>query len=178
MPSGRRPVKRVLVVEDDDGIRGLVRGALEPSGYEVIEAEDGRQGLRALYEARPDVVVLDTTLPEIDGWEALERLRDFSDAPVIVLAPMPRYEDVVRALKAGLRRAQVANEQVERFGGAARIVPRHVVLVPPVGTRVPGRVGGHVPTNGGDIPVPRSVTFRRLGRGPDRGESDVDERSA
>lgn len=89
------------MVEDDDGIRGLVRKALEPAGYEVTEAGDGRGGLRALYEHRPDVVVLDTTLPEIDGWETLERLRDVSDAPVIVLAPFPRYEDVVRALRAG-----------------------------------------------------------------------------
>lgn len=84
---------------------------------------DGRQGLRALYESRPDVVVLDTTLPEIDGWEALERLRDFSDAPVIVLAPFPHYEDVVRALKAG------ADEVVAKPFHPDELVARVDVLV-------------------------------------------------
>ncbi len=57
---------------------------LERAGHEVITAENGRRGLRAFYEVRPDLVVLDVRMPGLDGWETLERLRDLSEAPVLM----------------------------------------------------------------------------------------------
>ncbi|HEU4448698.1 MAG TPA: response regulator transcription factor [Gaiellaceae bacterium] len=92
---------RVLVVDDDADIRGLVRELLERQGYEVREAADGRQALRALYASPPDVVLLDVSMPELDGWQTLERIRDLSDVPVAMLTARAAELEKVRGLKAG-----------------------------------------------------------------------------
>ena len=70
-----------------------MRMLLERAGHEVISAENGRRGLRLFFEDRPDLVVLDLRMPELDGWETLERLRDLSDVPVLIVSgqtPPPR----------------------------------------------------------------------------------------
>ena len=92
---------RVLVVDDDADIRGLVRELLERQGYSVTEAANGRDGLRALYASPPDVVLLDVSMPELDGWETLERIRDLSDVPVAMLTARAAELEKVRGLKAG-----------------------------------------------------------------------------
>ena len=63
-----------------------MRMLLERAGHEVISAESGRRGLRLFFEDRPDLVVLDLRMPELDGWETLERLRDLSDVPVLIVS--------------------------------------------------------------------------------------------
>ena len=93
--------QRVLVVDDDPDIRGLVRTLLERAGKDVVEAHDGRQGLRALHSERPQLVVLDVTMPELDGWDTLERIRDLSDVPVLMLTAHATELDAVRGLRAG-----------------------------------------------------------------------------
>ena len=75
---------RVLVVDDDADIRGLLRELLGRAGYNVVESPNGRDGLRALYGSAPDLVLLDVSMPEMDGWQTLERLRDLSDVPVLM----------------------------------------------------------------------------------------------
>src|SRR6266496_4386981 len=70
---------RVLVVDDDDDIRALVRTLLERGGIVVRDAPNGREGLREFHAWRPDLVVLDVSMPELDGWNVLERIRDMSD---------------------------------------------------------------------------------------------------
>jgi DNA-binding response OmpR family regulator len=92
---------RVLVVDDDADIRGLVRELLERTGYVVAEATDGREGLRALHAWRPDLVILDVTMPTLDGWATLERIRDLTDVPVLMLTALGRELEKVRGLKAG-----------------------------------------------------------------------------
>jgi DNA-binding response OmpR family regulator len=92
---------RVLVVDDDADIRGLVRELLERSGYRVAAAADGREGLRALYASPPDLVLLDVNMPHLDGWQTLERIRDLSDVPVIMLTAQGAELEKVRGLKAG-----------------------------------------------------------------------------
>jgi DNA-binding response OmpR family regulator len=92
---------RVLVVDDDSDIRGLVRELLERQGYEVAEAGNGRDALRALYSSPPDLVLLDVSMPELDGWETLERIRDLSDVPVAMLTARAAELEKVRGLKAG-----------------------------------------------------------------------------
>ena len=70
-----------------------LRIVLERHGYEVVTAENGRRGLRCFFETRPDLVVLDIRMPELNGWETLERIRDLSDVPVLMLSglsPSPR----------------------------------------------------------------------------------------
>jgi DNA-binding response OmpR family regulator len=92
---------RVLVVDDDADIRSLVRELLERQGYDVSDAANGREGLRAFYTRAPDVVVLDVSMPEMDGYETLERIRDLSDVPVIMLTARAAELEKVRGLKAG-----------------------------------------------------------------------------
>src|ERR671930_410806 len=69
---------RILVVDDDADIRGLLRELLERASYDVVEASNGRDGLRTLYGSSPDLVLLDVSMPELDGWQTLERIRDVS----------------------------------------------------------------------------------------------------
>ena len=76
-----------------------MRMLLERAGHEVISAENGRRGLRRFFEDRPDLVVLDLRMPELDGWETLERLRDLSDVPVLIVSgqtPAPEELDRLR----------------------------------------------------------------------------------
>src|SRR5690349_6636378 len=89
------PANRVLVIDDDDDIRGLVAELLQRAGLDVEQAPDGRAGLRAFHQKPADLVVLDVSMPELDGWETLERIRDLTDVPVIMLtARGPELERV------------------------------------------------------------------------------------
>ena len=92
---------RALVIDDDADIRSLVAELLRRAGLEVEEAPDGRAGLRALHQSPPDLVVLDVSMPELDGWATLERIRDLSDVPVIMLTARGTELERVRGLQAG-----------------------------------------------------------------------------
>ncbi len=92
---------RVLVIDDEEDIRLLVTALLRRAGYEVLEAADGRAGLRLLHESVPDLVMLDVSMPVLDGWQTLERIRDLSDVPVIMLTARDGELEKVRGLKAG-----------------------------------------------------------------------------
>jgi DNA-binding response OmpR family regulator len=92
---------RVLVIEDDADIALSVRTVLSRSGLDVTTAGDGRAGLRVLHSAHPAVVILDIGLPGLDGWEVLERIRDLSDVPVLILTSHGQESDKVRGLHGG-----------------------------------------------------------------------------
>jgi DNA-binding response OmpR family regulator len=92
---------RVLVVDDDADIRGLLKELLGRAGYDVVESSNGRDGLRALYASSPDLVLLDVSMPELDGWQTLERIRDVSEVPVVMLTARAAELERVRGLKAG-----------------------------------------------------------------------------
>jgi len=92
---------RVLVIDDDEDIRGLVVELLQRAGLEVDQAGDGRAGLRAFHQTPADLVVLDVSMPELDGWETLERIRDLSDVPVMMLTARGAELERVRGLQAG-----------------------------------------------------------------------------
>jgi len=91
----------VLVVDDDGDVRALVVELLTRSGYDVSEAPNGREALKLLYEQRPDLVLLDISMPELDGWATLERIRELSDVPVLMLSALGAELEKVRALRAG-----------------------------------------------------------------------------
>jgi DNA-binding response OmpR family regulator len=95
------PLRRVLVVDDDDDIRLLLEELLRGAGYTVDTAEDGRAALRVFHENPCDLVILDLSMPELDGFETLERLRDLSDVPVILLTARSGEIDKVRGFRAG-----------------------------------------------------------------------------
>lgn len=79
----------VLIVDDDDGIRALVRTALEQEGYGVREAGSAADGMAAIDEAKPDLLLLDVLMPHVDGWEMLRRVQERHGAagiPVIMFS--------------------------------------------------------------------------------------------
>ncbi|RSS50131.1 response regulator transcription factor [Streptomyces sp. WAC01280] len=92
---------RLLIVEDDPDLALALRVLLTRHGYEVSVAADGREGLRLLFAERPALMVLDLLLPELDGWEVLDRTRDMSDLPVLVLSGLGDVDDRVRGLRSG-----------------------------------------------------------------------------
>jgi DNA-binding response OmpR family regulator len=92
---------RILVVDDDQDIRQLLRALLERAGYVVDEAEDGRAALRILFTTPPALVILDVTMPDMDGYETLERIRDLSEVPVLMLTARTQELEKVRGLSAG-----------------------------------------------------------------------------
>ena len=98
MPERERAL--VLAVDDDERVRALCKDALSQE-FEVIPAENGKQALQLFYEKRPDVVLLDVTMPLMDGWETCRRIRDLADVPVIMLTAHGADQDVVRGLDAG-----------------------------------------------------------------------------
>jgi len=91
----------VLVVDDDSDIRGLVRELLERAGHDVLDAPDGNEGLRLFYARQPDLVILDVSMPGLEGWDVLERMRELSDVPVVMLTARAEELDKVRGLRAG-----------------------------------------------------------------------------
>jgi hypothetical protein len=97
--------RRVLVVEDDDGARALIRRTLEAEGWDVEEAENGRIALDRLTASEPALVLLDLMMPEMDGFEFLEALRgDGSHVPVVVITAKELTDDDHRRLNGGVER--------------------------------------------------------------------------
>jgi DNA-binding response OmpR family regulator len=92
---------RILVVDDDPDIRLLLRELLERAGYDIEEADDGRVALRSLFANAPALVILDVTMPDLDGYQTLERIRDLSDVPVLMLTARSQELEKVRGLSAG-----------------------------------------------------------------------------
>ena len=92
---------RILIIDDEVQIRRLLRLALETRGYEVNDATFGRLGIETVAFWQPDIVILDLGLPDIDGLSVLQRIRTFSDVPVLVLSVRSREEIKVAALDAG-----------------------------------------------------------------------------
>jgi len=91
----------ILVIDDEKQIRKFLRITLEASGYKVEDAERGEEGVRLAKSLKPDLVVCDLGLPDIDGMQVIERLRDFSGTPIIVLSVRSDNKDIVAALDAG-----------------------------------------------------------------------------
>ncbi len=90
-----------LIIDDEVQIRRLLGVALDGAGYLVREAESGGHGLQAVATLRPDVILLDLGLPDLDGLTVLRRLREWSQTPVVVLTVRDGEEDKVAALDAG-----------------------------------------------------------------------------
>lgn len=90
-----------LIIDDEVQIRRLLRVVLEGEGYQVHEALTGQQGLMEIASRRPAIILLDLGLPDLDGLEVLKRLREWSEAPVLVLSVRDDEQGKVAALDAG-----------------------------------------------------------------------------
>ncbi|HZP60058.1 MAG TPA: response regulator [Opitutaceae bacterium] len=147
--SSKPHLPRVLVIDDEVQIRRLLRVTLESGGYAVSEAETGQLGLVEAAGVRPDGIVLDLGLPDMDGKDVLRRLREWSQVPVLVLTVRDTERETIAALDAGaddyltkpfrglellarlravLRRSQPAPaETVVRFGDVEIDLAAHLV---------------------------------------------------
>lgn len=90
-----------LIIDDEKQIRRLLRLALENAGLQVHEAENGHDGLMEIVQRRPDVILLDLGLPDMEGVEVLRRLREWSRVPVLILSVRDDADEKVAALDAG-----------------------------------------------------------------------------
>jgi len=113
----------VLVIEDDADIALGVRTVLGRSGFAVTTATEGREGLRVFHSERPDIVILDVGLPEMDGWAVLERIRELSEVPVLMLTSHGREADKVRGLRGG------ADDYLTKPFGTAEFIARVQALL-------------------------------------------------
>jgi DNA-binding response OmpR family regulator len=91
----------VLLIEDDETTRTLLARAFARAGVRTVEAEDGRAGLRAIYASTPDAVLLDIEMPEMNGFDALTRIRELTDVPVMMLTGNETQEYKLRAFDSG-----------------------------------------------------------------------------
>src|SRR4030065_619519 len=92
---------RVLVVDDEQPIRRFLRASLGANGYDVYEAANGQEAELALLNSRPDLVVLDLGLPDIDGVELTRRWREWTTLPIVILSVRGQETDKIAALDAG-----------------------------------------------------------------------------
>jgi two-component system, OmpR family, KDP operon response regulator KdpE len=95
-----KPAK-ILIIEDEMSIRRFLKMSLQTNSFEVIEALNGKEGISMAGSHRPDAIILDIGLPDINGFEVIKQLREWSTTPVIVLTVQDQEEDKVRALDLG-----------------------------------------------------------------------------
>jgi two-component system KDP operon response regulator KdpE len=113
-----KPSNLVLLIEDEPKIRRFLRAGFEIHGFSVLEAENAADGLKAATFSAPDLIILDLALPDLHGTEVLERLRSWSNVPVIVLSVVSSEEEKVRLLQAG------ADDYVVKPFGMAELLAR------------------------------------------------------
>jgi DNA-binding response OmpR family regulator len=93
--------ERILVVEDEPEFSDLLALWTSRAGYDTVTASSGAEALRQFYERHPDLVILDVALPGMDGWQVIERIREFSRVPILLVTARSSEADKVRGLKLG-----------------------------------------------------------------------------
>jgi two-component system KDP operon response regulator KdpE len=144
----------VLFVDDDAGLRTLMRLGLEREGFGVITAENGQEGIRKAYKHRPDAIVLDVMMDEMDGWTACQRLRQVTDTPIIMLTARTDEEDIVKGLSLG------ADDYLTKPCSFAELKARILALLRRSGTQPPERELGVYDDGHLSIDVRRAVVMR------------------
>lgn len=127
-----KPNPVVLLIDPDRGTRRLLRTVLESQHYKVFEAEDGETGTREAVARRPDVVILDLCLPDVDGLVVLKRFREWNRVPVLILSADDAEEKIVAALDSG------AGDYMSKPFGIPELLARLRVLQRPI----PGQSDG------------------------------------
>ena len=114
---------RILVIEDDPQIRKLLRVSLGAHGYNVDEAKTGLDGVSQVAGYKPDLIILDLGLPDIDGKEVVRRIREWSQIPIVVLSARDQEREKVEALDAG------ADDYVTKPFGMSELLARMRVSI-------------------------------------------------
>src|SRR5580704_8507380 len=113
-----KPSNTVLLIDDEPKIRRFLRAGFELDGFTVLEAENAAEGLKTATFSPPDLIVLDLALPDLHGSEVLERIRSWSNVPIIILSVVSSEEEKVRLLQAG------ADDYVVKPFGMAELLAR------------------------------------------------------
>jgi two-component system OmpR family response regulator len=136
VPTAAR-APRVLIVDDEENIRYLLSAALHHAGFDVAESADGREALAHLRPFRPDVVLLDVMLPDLDGFEVCRRMRGEGDhTPVIFLTAHDATEDKVRGLTLGGDDYVTKPFSLEEVVARVRVILRRAGVDPLANTRL------------------------------------------
>ncbi|MFC2027681.1 response regulator transcription factor [Chloroflexota bacterium] len=118
---------RILAVDDEERILHFLKSKLTASGYEIVTASNGMEALELIQVHEPDLILLDLVMPEMDGFETLERLRGFSDVPVIIVSAKGADMDKVHGLNLGaddyITKPFNPSELVARVGAVERRSP-------------------------------------------------------
>lgn len=117
------PAPNVLVVDDEVQIRRFLRSGFELDGYSVSEAENGREAIRAATLKPTDLIILDLALPDLDGSQVLERIRSWSNVPIIILSVKSSEMEKVRLFELG------ADDYVTKPFGMAELLARSKVVL-------------------------------------------------
>ena len=110
--------ERILVVDDEPQIQRFLRPSLEAAGYDVVDAANGAEALKAAATAAPALIILDLGLPDMDGKEVIARLRAWSDVPIIILSARDQETEKIAALDLG------ADDYVEKPFGIGELTAR------------------------------------------------------
>lgn len=118
----------VLVVEDEAPIRRFLKAALEAQGFKLLEATTGAQAIAMAASHNPDIILLDLGLPDIDGLEVIQRIREWSNTPIIVISARGKDKEKVDGLDAGADDYLAKPFSVEELSARMRVAIRHVTL--------------------------------------------------
>lgn len=129
-------MSKVLVVDDDPGIVKVVRAYLEQDGFRVLVAHDGKKAMQIARNERPDLVILDLMLPEMDGWDVCRALRKESDVPVIMLTARVEESDKLIGLELGADDYVTKPFSPRELVARVRSVLRRVQGMPPEPERI------------------------------------------
>ncbi len=116
---------KVLIVDDEQAIRDALGRKLRRDGFDVFLGANGIEGLRVFHSERPDLVVLDIIMPEMDGLTVCQRIREIADTPILMLSAQAiREEDIVQGLNAGADEYLVKPVRLEEFTARVRALLR------------------------------------------------------
>jgi DNA-binding response OmpR family regulator len=93
--------QKLLVIDDEPDTVFLLRGILEREGYEVEGASNGKEAIQKMKSYQPNLVISDMMMPQMDGWQTIQKLHEISDVPIIILSVLDQKESIVRALEMG-----------------------------------------------------------------------------
>ena len=116
----------ILIVEDDRSIRNMIAVTLEAEGYTFYTAENGREALLASTSRQPDIVLLDLGLPDLDGVDVIQKIRSWSEMPIIIISARSDDKDKVEALDAGADDYITKPFSVEELLARVRAVTRRL----------------------------------------------------
>jgi len=118
---------RILVIDDENQIRRILKVALEAHNYETTGVANGREGLNQAIVFHPDLIILDLGLPDMDGVEIVQQLREWTQTPIIILSVREDEDDKVKALDAGADDYVTKPFNMGELLARIRVALRHIV---------------------------------------------------